>query len=102
MSELVGIGHAILDITAYHSDAFLQEHHLPKGSMALVDEKRINELYDLMGAATTCPGGSAANTLAGFAMLGGSAQLIGKVSDDSIGHVYTQDTEKVGVTITLS
>ena len=43
-------------------------------------------------------GGSAANTIAGIAALGGKAAYIGKVADDQLGEVFTHDIRAVGVT----
>lgn len=96
--DLVGIGNAIVDILAYKDESFLSEQSLPKGSMALVDESRANQLYDLLGAATECAGGSAANTLAGFSMLGGKSAFIGKVKHDQLGDIFRKSLERVGVT----
>ncbi len=95
--DLLGIGNAIVDILAYKDNAFLAKNNLPEGSMALIDEAKSDELYKAMGAATECSGGSAANTLAGFAMLGGSAAFIGKTKNDQFGKIFRKSLNKVGV-----
>lgn len=95
--DLVGIGNAIVDILAYHEESFLTEIGLTKGAMTLIDEKTSKKLYKKMGAATECSGGSAANTLAGFAMLGGKAAFIGKVKDDQFGIIFKKDITRAGV-----
>ena len=42
------------------------------------------------------PGGSAANTVAGVASLGGRAAFIGKVADDPLGEVFAHDIRAIG------
>jgi len=95
--DLVGIGNAIVDVLAYKDQKFLSEHGLTKGAMTLVDETEVKKLYHLMGTATECSGGSTANTLAGFAMLGGESAFIGKVKDDQLGEIFKKDMERIGV-----
>ena len=51
-----------------------------------------------MGPGVEASGGSAANTIAGIAALGGKAAYIGKVADDQLGDVFTHDIRAVGVT----
>jgi sugar/nucleoside kinase (ribokinase family) len=45
-------------------------------------------------------GGSAANTLAGLASLGGNGIYIGKVFDDRLGHVFAKSMSAQGITFT--
>lgn len=95
--DVTGIGNAIVDVLAHADDAFLERQGLVKGTMALVDEARARDLYGEMSAAMEVSGGSAANTLAGIASLGGRAAFIGKVRDDQLGEVFTHDIRAVGV-----
>lgn len=95
--DVLGIGNAIVDIIAPADDSFLAKQHLTKNTMALIDEARAEELYSLMGPATECSGGSAANTLAGIASLGGRAAFIGKVRDDQLGAIFRHDMQAIGV-----
>ena len=95
--DVLGIGNAIVDVLAFTDDAFLSKRDLKKGSMALIDESRAKELYADMGSATECSGGSAANTLAGIASLGGSVAFIGKVAEDDLGEIFAHDMRGVGV-----
>ncbi|HEY7270430.1 MAG TPA: adenosine kinase, partial [Dehalococcoidia bacterium] len=44
-----------------------------------------------------CSGGSAGNTIAGIAGLGGRAAFIGKVAADELGEVYAHDLHALGV-----
>jgi sugar/nucleoside kinase (ribokinase family) len=95
--DVVGIGNALVDVIAFQSDAFLDEHGLVKGSMELVDTERAVALYSAMGPATEASGGSAANMLAGLASFGGKAGFIGRVRDDQLGEVFAHDLRAVGV-----
>ncbi|MBV8372080.1 MAG: adenosine kinase [Candidatus Eremiobacteraeota bacterium] len=94
--EVVGVGNAIVDVIAAADDAFLAEHGMHKGSMALVDEMRAQAIYAAMGPAVVTSGGSAANTIAGIASFGGRTGFIGKVRDDALGTEFRHDITAVG------
>ena len=55
----------------------------------------------MMGPATEVSGGSVANTIAGFATLGGPAAYIGKVRDDQFGEVFNHDLRALRVDVRL-
>jgi sugar/nucleoside kinase (ribokinase family) len=95
--DVVGIGNAIVDIFAHADDAFLAAHAMVKGGMALIDEARAEAIYAAMGQGPEVSGGSAGNTIAGIASLGGRAGYIGKVRDDSLGKVFRHDITSAGV-----
>ncbi len=95
--DVVALGNAIVDVFAHADDAFLTEHGLVKGSMALIDVARVDALYEAMGPGTEVSGGSAGNTAAGVASFGGRAAFIGKVRDDQLGDVYVHDIRAHGV-----
>ncbi|MEO6121158.1 MAG: adenosine kinase [Acidimicrobiales bacterium] len=95
--DVVAVGHAIVDVLASADEEMLDRLGLVKGSMALVDAERGEVLYDAMGPAVEVSGGSAANTAAGVASLGGSAAFIGKVRDDQLGAVFAHDIVAAGV-----
>jgi len=95
--DVVGIGNALVDVIGHVDDAFLAEHGLVKGTMALVDTEAAIALYEAMGGGVETSGGSAANTIAGVASLGGRAGFIGKVGDDSLGGVFADDLASIGV-----
>ncbi len=99
VNDVIGIGSALLDLTYEVDDAFLKEIKLKKGTMQLVDEgasrKILEKLRGLAGTVT--PGGSAANTLAGIANLGGTGAFIGKVGTDPQGDYYIRESESAGV-----
>ena len=69
--------------------------------MTLIDESQALELYSNMGPATEMSGGSVANTIAGFANLGGSSAYIGKVRNDQLGEIFNHDMQSLGVDIRL-
>ena len=96
--QLVGIGNAMVDVLAHADDAFLAENGVEKGIMQLIDRERGVELYGKVGPATEISGGSAANTIAGFAHLGGRAAYVGKVKDDQLGAIFAHDLRAQGVT----
>jgi sugar/nucleoside kinase (ribokinase family) len=50
-----------------------------------------------MGPAVQASGGSAGNTIAGVASLGGKAAFIGKVAEDDLGQAYRHDLAAQGV-----
>jgi sugar/nucleoside kinase (ribokinase family) len=57
-------------------------------------------VYDSMPAGIEVSGGSAANTAAGVASLGGAAAFLGKVRDDALGEIFTHDLRSTGVVYT--
>jgi sugar/nucleoside kinase (ribokinase family) len=95
--DVVGIGNAIVDVLAQADESFIQKEALTKGTMALIDEARAESLYGKMSAGIEASGGSAANTIAGIASLGGKAGYIGKVADDALGKVFAHDLRATGV-----
>ena len=95
--DVVGIGNAIVDVLSHTDDAFLKANDLVKGSMRLIDPEEAQNLYCRMGPATEISGGSAANTIAGIAVLGGQAAYIGKVADDQLGDIFAHDLQAAGV-----
>jgi len=94
--DLVGIGNALVDVVAQTDDAFLDSNELSKGGMMLVDTDQSSALYDRMPPGTESSGGSCANTMAGFAALGGNGAYIGKVRDDQFGTVFRHDMQALG------
>lgn len=95
--DVVSIGNALVDVLSKTEDSFLEAYRIPKGSMTLIDEARALELYDAMGPAVEVSGGSAGNTAAGIASLGGRSTFFGKVRDDQLGAIFTHDIRAAGV-----
>jgi sugar/nucleoside kinase (ribokinase family) len=96
--DVTAIGNAIVDVLAKADDALLVQHNLPKGGMSLIDAETAERLYAIMGPGVEKSGGSAGNTIAGIAALGGRTAYIGKVADDQLGDVFSHDIRAVGVT----
>ncbi|MEP7315470.1 MAG: adenosine kinase [Sphingomicrobium sp.] len=96
--DIVAIGDAIVDVIATCDDAFLKEHDLPKGSMQLLDPAAATRLYAAMGSAQETSGGSAANSMAGIAAMGGRAAFVGQIADDQLGNIFRHDMKALGVT----
>ena len=96
--DVLCIGNAIVDVIARVEENFVSHHGLVKGSMNLIDEARAEDLYAAMGQAIEVSGGSAGNTAAGVASLGGKAAYFGKVKDDQLGAIFRHDMRAQGVT----
>jgi sugar/nucleoside kinase (ribokinase family) len=96
--DVVAIGNAIVDILAQAEDSFIEEIGVAKGSMQLMfSPEEADALYAKMGPGREISGGSAANTVAGIAALGGRAAFIGQVADDQLGTVFAHDIRAAGV-----
>jgi sugar/nucleoside kinase (ribokinase family) len=95
--DVVAIGNALVDVLASATDEDLVALDLVKGTMALVDHDRSQAIYATMGPTTEASGGSAANTAAGVAALGGRAAFLGRVADDALGQAFTHDIRSIGV-----
>jgi sugar/nucleoside kinase (ribokinase family) len=65
--------------------------------MNLIDETQAEALYSEMGPGQEVSGGSAGNTAAGIASLGGACGFIGKVHNDELGKVFSHDMRAAGV-----
>lgn len=100
--DVVGLGNAIVDVLAAADDAFLMRHDLNKGTMTLIDEPRAQTLYDAMGPAVEVSGGSAANTIAAVASLGGRGAFVGRVRDDQLGAIFRHDITSLGIGFTTA
>ncbi len=95
--DIVAMGDAIVDVIASCDDEFLTAHSLPKGSMQLLTPEQADDLYAAMGVAREMSGGSAANSMAGVAAMGGSAAFIGQVAEDQLGLIFEHDMHALGV-----
>lgn len=99
--DLLAIGNAIVDVLAQTDEAFVERqgklYGMVKGAMTLIDERRAVELYAEMPAGIESSGGSAGNTIAGFASFGGKGAYIGKVAKDQLGDVFSHDLKSQGV-----
>lgn len=95
--DVLCIGNAIVDIIARTEDDFLHDNDIIKGAMNLIDADRATSLYNKMGPAIETSGGSAGNTAAGIASMGGKAAYFGKVANDGLGTIFRHDIRAQGV-----
>lgn len=101
--DVVAIGNAIVDVLSQTDDAFIISEGMAKGSMQLMfSPEAADALYAKMGPGIEASGGSAANTVAGIAALGGSCGFIGQVADDQLGDVFAHDIRAAGVSFTTA
>jgi sugar/nucleoside kinase (ribokinase family) len=105
MKRILGIGNALVDVmTMINDDSILEKFALPKGSMQLVDRAK----SDMIKSETvkfkriTTPGGSAANTIHGIAMLGVKSGYIGSIGKDKTGDFFENEMKKAGIKTILS
>ena len=94
--DVVGIGNAMVDVLARCDDDFLGRAGVEKGIMQLIDMERAIDLYGRVGPAREVSGGSAANTMAAIAALGGATAYVGKVKDDQLGAIFAHDMRAQG------
>lgn len=99
---VVAVGNALVDVISQVSEDFITEqnaaHGMEKGAMTLIEETRAVDLYTQMPEGTETSGGSAANTMAGFASFGGTGAFIGKVAKDELGKTFKSDITSQGLT----
>lgn len=95
--DVVGIGNAIVDVLGHAEDSFLADQGIAKGAMTLIDAHRAERLYSAISPVTESSGGSAANTIAVLACLGGRGAFIGKVAEDALGQVFRKDIAVINV-----
>ena len=98
MGSVYGIGNAVVDMVFWVSDDFLTTHSIAKGRMALIDVERLTLLMEATKKpAQRFAGGSAANTMATVACLGGSSCFACQIGDDPAGRFFLQDMVTAGV-----
>ena len=105
--DVAGVGNAIVDVIASVDDSVITQHGMRKGGMTLIDSFRAHELLKAlsdnqqsMSSLHEVAGGSAANTLAGLASLGGTGIYFGKVFDDRLGQVFAKSMTEQGIAFT--
>ena len=98
--DVVGLGNAIVDVLAPVDEQFLLTHSIAKGVMTLVDEHRAAQLHGALKNTREIAGGSGANTMAGFASLGGNGVYQGKVKQDRLGEAFRASMKDTGVHFT--
>ena len=104
MKSIIGIGNALTDILAVmEDDSILKKYRLPVGSMSWVDAETASTIWNEIKdrKIQTMPGGSAANTITGCAVLGLESAFIGKVGDDELGLEFKEGQERIGISSIL-
>ena len=94
--DIVGIGNAIVDVLSTTDDSLLERLSLNNRSMTLIDENKAKELYEMTTNKIQRSGGSVANSLACVAELGGKAAFIGRVRNDKLGEIFTEEISTTG------
>lgn len=95
--DVVGLGNAIVDVVVQTDDATLAALGLTKGATTLIDSDRVAAVRPYMQGGIEMSGGSAANTVAGLASLGGRGAFLGKVGGDELGKIFRDDIAAIGV-----
>ena len=99
MYDVYGVGNALVDTLSHVDDDFIREHDLNRGTMTLTDSHAQGQLLSALGSQEVRlqSGGSAANTMFGVAVCGGTAFYCGKVARDPNGEFYREDLLKNGI-----
>lgn len=97
MDKIIGLGNALVDVLAtLKDDTLLDEMGLPKGSMQLIDDAKLQQINAQFSQMKThlATGGSAGNAILGLASLGASTGFIGKIGNDSFGDFFKENLAK--------
>ncbi len=100
MDKILGLGNALVDVLAtLKDDTLLHDLKLPKGSMQLIDDTKLQEINSKFKEMKThlATGGSAANAILGLACLGAGTGFIGKVGNDQYGEFFRKNLGKNGI-----
>lgn len=95
------VGNAIVDWVSFVEPGTPEVLGLRGGTMNLVDREQAERISAALAEARQVSGGSAANTAAGIASLGGAPVFVGAVDADPIGTGYAADLEAAGVSVAL-
>lgn len=97
MDKIIGLGNALVDVLAtLKDDTLLDEMGLPKGSMQLIDDAKLQQINEQFSRMKThlATGGSAANSILGLACLGAGTGFIGKIGNDAFGNFFRENLQK--------
>ena len=97
--DVYGLGNALVDTEVQVEEAILASQKLEKGLMSLVSQEYQEQLLAALDGRhrIEAAGGSAANTMVGVALFGGTAFYTGKVGSDMAGALYRESMAEVGV-----
>ena len=99
MDKIIGLGNALVDVLAtLKDDTLLDEMGLPKGSMQLIDDAKLQQINEQFSQMKThlATGGAAANSILGLACLGAGTGFIGKVGNDAYGNFFRENLRTFG------
>ncbi|MGO9559662.1 MAG: adenosine kinase, partial [Acidimicrobiales bacterium] len=96
-TDVVCLGHALVDRLAEATPDVVTRAGLELGAMTLVDGEKALEIERAHDGWEEVAGGSAANTAAGIASLGGSPAFAGSIGADELGRRYVANLEASGV-----
>lgn len=105
MKKVLGMGNALVDVLAIiEDDKMLEQLGLPKGSMQLIDENKLEQITKVINKLdkSIVSGGSASNTIVGLASLCVQTGFIGRIGNDMYGSYFKKDLEKFHVKSHLS
>ena len=99
--DIFAIGNALLDTLVFVEDDFLKSHKIDKGIMTLIDHEKQQALVKELKTKKleVKSGGSAANTMHGLSLCGGTGIFAGKVANDEFGKYYEDDLKKAGISL---
>jgi sugar/nucleoside kinase (ribokinase family) len=100
-TDIMGMGAALVDVLAEVDESFLEAHKLTKGHMHLIDAAQAQVLNAQMDQSRMVSGGSAGNTVVGYALFGGAqagkAAFAGCTANDALGRVFAKSITAAGV-----
>ena len=104
MTQIFGLGNAIVDVEVNVEDSFLADQDLPKGQMTLVDSQQVSALTAALDGASMqrYSGGSAANTIFAAQGFGLQTSYTCKVADDINGRYFLDEMGAAGIELNPS
>jgi len=102
--DVVGMGHALMDIIVGVDDEFLKKLNIEKGSMALINDEQHKKLLEQLKdkEIIMSTGGSASNTSKGVSILGGTSAFMGMIGHDEYGKDYEKLLSDINIKAVLS
>ena len=99
MTQIFGLGNAIVDVEVNVEDSILADQGLPKGQLTLVDSQQVSALTAALDGSSMqrCSGGSAANTIFAAQGFGLQTSYTCKVADDINGHYFLDEMGSAGI-----
>ncbi|MCQ2966416.1 MAG: adenosine kinase [Alphaproteobacteria bacterium] len=95
--DVTAIGVAFVDVVANVTVDFLEKYDLSKGQGNVLPVATLRDIRRELMDSRVIPGGTAANSMANLASLGGKAAFIGKACKDTMGESFQDAFEKLGV-----